>query len=649
MWTVKKVYKCYSTSVTYLNNLNDAQRDAVLHTNGPVSVLAGAGSGKTRVLTTRIYHLIRQNIPAQNILAVTFTNKAAREMRERIRSLLGEDFGNDVPFIGTFHGLGRELLQAYGRSIGVPRFFSISDRSDSERIVSKALKSLDVDTKELSPRNVLSRISKAKNAGLSAVTFRERHGRSSFGNRVTADVWDVYETTLKKEKSLDFDDLLVRPLELLEGHPDILEIVQNRWSHIHIDEYQDTNTIQARLAKLLAGKHNNIFVVGDGDQAIYGWRGAKMENILQFEKEYAGASTIVLEHNYRSSKNLVDTANAVIAKNKNRKEKHSITSNPEGDPIIIHMAGNAGDEARFVATKITTLIQEGSKPEDIAILFRTNAQSRALEEVLLYSNVPYKLLGTRFFDRKEVKDVLAWIRLSLEPTREADRMRATQFPPRGIGKTTLGKLVAGKREELRPSDEKKVSAFENLINELSEEARTAIPSAFVRSVVEKSGMRSALAEGTEEERDRFENIQELVALATRYDSIAGEEGISSFLADTALASDQDELDRKQEAGGVTLMTIHAAKGLEFDTVFIVGMEEGLFPHEGIGEKNRDNEEERRLFYVAITRAKIRLFMTLARVRNIYGTDYLQEPSSFLADIDKTLVQYDDTGNEMVIM
>jgi DNA helicase-2/ATP-dependent DNA helicase PcrA len=585
--------------------------------------------------------LIRQNVPGDKILAVTFTNKAAREMRERVRKMLGEGNPSGMPFISTFHGLGRELLESYGKAIGVPRFFSIFDRDDSERAIAAALKSLDVETKELSPRSVLGRISKAKTAGMTSTEFRERHGRSSFAGRITAEAWQKYDRTLQEEKALDFDDLITLPVRLLEKHADVRAAAQERWHYLHIDEYQDTNTLQDRLVQLLAGERKNVLVVGDIDQTIYTWRGATIENLLAFEKTYPAARTIILEHNYRSSKTIVDAANSIIEKNKNRKEKTSVTDNPEGEPITVHAALNAEAEAMWIAQKIKKLIQNGTPPEEIAVLFRTNFQSRALEEGLLRAGVPYKLLGTRFFERKEVKDVLAWVRLALEPSRETDRMRAAQFPSRGIGKTTLGKLAAGKRDELRAGERSKVEAFERIINELAQAAETEAPSAFVRLVVEKSGMRAALAEGTEEERERFENIQELSTLAARHDAAPGKEGIAAFAAEAALASDQDELDRK-ETKGVTLMTVHAAKGLEFDVIFVTGMEEGLFPHEGMGgNEERDEEEERRLFYVAVTRARKKLHLTLARIRKIYGTDYLQEPSSFLEDVGKNVV-YDET-------
>ena len=384
---------------------------------------------------------------------------------------------------------------------------------------------------------------------------------------------------------------------------------------------------------MLAAKRKNLFVVGDIDQTIYTWRGATIENLLEFDKTYPEAQTIILERNYRATKNLVDAANAVIEKNKNRKEKYSTTEKAAGAPIVVHSARSAEDEARWIALTIRTLMRGGLKPEEVAILFRTNFQSRALEEGLLRAGVPYKLIGTKFFARKEVKDALAWVRLALDSSREVDKLRAAASPPRGLGKVTLGKLAAGQRTQLRAGELMKVEAFEKVVEELSRAAETLVPSEFVKLVVEKSGMRRVLSdEGSAEDRERFENVEELASVAARHDSMPGKEGIAAFLAEAALASDQDEMDLpampahagqagQGEKRGVTLMTVHAAKGLEFNTVFVSGMEEGLFPHQGMGnDTDRDEEEERRLFYVAVTRAKERLYLTLASVRKIYGSD-----------------------------
>ncbi|HVW82981.1 MAG TPA: UvrD-helicase domain-containing protein [Candidatus Paceibacterota bacterium] len=650
--------------MNYLDGLNPAQKEAVLATEGPLSVLAGAGSGKTRVLATRIYHLIRQGVPGGQILAVTFTNKAAREMRERVRALLGvEDirykskevrrdslslttYDLELPFVATFHGLGRELLERYGTLIGVPRHFSIYDRADSERAVAEALKALDAGATELSPRAILARISKAKGEGLSAAAFAA--GQRGFAAGIAAQAWQRYEEKLRAEKALDFDDLILLPVRLLEEYPQARALAQARWRYLHIDEYQDTNALQGRLANLLAAKHHNLFVVGDIDQCIYTWRGASIENLLEFDRAYPEAKTLLLERNYRSSGTIVEAANAVIEENKNRKKKRSTTENAAGEKIRLHAAPSAEAEAAWVARAIGGLMRAGEAPEEIAVLYRTNFQSRALEEGLLAAGIPYRLLGTRFFERREVKDALAWMRLALEPAREADKLRAAQAPPRGIGKVTLAKLAAGKRGELRASDAAKVAAFEAVVAELAQAAEALAPSAFAQLVVEKSGL-GKLAEGNDEERERFENIRELAGLAARHDAMPGKEGIAAFLAESALASDQDEMDRKEDRRGVTLMTVHAAKGLEFGTVFVAGMEEGLFPHGGAdAEAGRDEEEERRLFYVAMTRARRRLILTLAYVRKIYGADCLSEPSSFLREIPQGLLEYDESMPEPTI-
>lgn len=645
----------------YLERLNDRQREAVLAVEGPVSVLAGAGSGKTAVLTTRIYHLIRQGVPPGKILAVTFTNKAAREMRERLMRMLDVHMARDrrdlrpgayrLPFIATFHGLGRELLESYGRVMGVPRHFCIFDRDDSKSAIRKALKELDVDPKETPPAAILARISKAKGEGLSLPEFRERHGTESFRARITAEAWARYEDTLKKEKALDFDDLIMLPVRLLGKHEDIRRTVQERFTYLHVDEYQDTSVLQGQLVELLAGEKQNLFVVADVDQAIYTWRNATIENLLSFNETYPTARTIILEHNYRSTKTIVEASNQVIQLNQNRnKEKRSVTDNPQGERITIHAAASAEEEAAWVAAETARAMQRGTPLEEVAVLYRTNFQSRALEEAFLQARIPYRLLGTRFFDRKEVKDVLAWARLALDPAREVDRVRAVQSPARGIGKVTLGKIAAGRVDELRPSDRAKVETFERVVRELGTAAETLSPSAFIKLIIDKSGMQTALLKEGEEGQERLENVTELGALASRHDASTGRDGIASFLADAALASDQDEMDRPggEKKKGVTLMTVHAAKGLEFDLVFVTGLEEGLFPHEFMHEdEDRDEEEERRLFYVAVTRARKRLVLTLARVRRVYGSDFFSEPSQFLRDIDPSLVSFLEEGEDVI--
>ncbi len=618
----------YSGEMFSLDALNEQQKEAVLTTEGHIAVLAGAGSGKTRVLTTRMQYLLEEkSVPAKNILAVTFTNKAAREMRERMQA-------KDMPLIVTFHGLGRILLQEYGTSIGIPRHTTILDRKDTEHIIKKILESLDIDPKEIPPKGILSRISKVKGSGVSLEDFLEKNeAHSSFQTKVMRMVFPQYETELRKQKSLDFDDLISLPARMLAENETVRHAIQERFRYVHIDEYQDTNKLQGEIAMTIADKHHNIFVVGDIDQTIYTWRGATIDNLLSFEEFYPDAKTIILEHNYRSSKTIVAVANELITHNKNRKEKKSVTDNPEGHPIVAHLCATAEQEALWVAQEIKRQLGGGVPAEEIAVLFRTNFQSRALEEGLLHNGIPYRLIGTRFFQRKEVKDVLAWIHLALDPTSPINRVRAVQSPTRGIGKVTLGKLLAGKQNTFTTLERARVDSFEQLIEKFAEEATLRTPSELVRFVIEKSGLQTKCLAGGEDGQERLENMHELATLATRYDAMPKETALSDFLADAALASDQDELDRRTESTGVVLMTIHAAKGLEFDTVFITGMEEGLFPHEQMGNEVRDEEEERRLCYVAITRAKKRLILTLAQTRKIYGTDYVQEPSSFFDEMN----------------
>ncbi len=611
-----------------LETLNKRQKEAVLTTEGPVAVLAGAGSGKTRVLTTRMQYLLEEkHVPAKNILAVTFTNKAAREMRERMRC-------EDMPLIVTFHGLGRILLEEYGTSIGIPRYTTIIDRTDSQRIIKKILISLGMDPKEVQPKNILSRIAKIKGSGMTLEEFLNKNSlANSFQTKVVTLVFPQYEAQLRKQKALDFEDLISLPARMLAQKEDIRNIIQERFKYVHIDEYQDTNKLQGEIAMTIAGKYHNIFVVGDIDQTIYTWRGATIDNLLSFEEFYPNAKTIVLEYNYRSSKTIIDAANMLITHNKNRKEKKSVTDNPVGDPILAHLCATAEQEASWIAKEIKKELSSGIRAEHIAVLFRTNFQSRAIEEGLLRAGVPYKLIGTRFFERKEVKDVLAWIRLALDETSEINRIRAVQSPPRGIGKVALGKMLSGQQDSFTALERSRVNSFEQLVEKFAKEVHNLTPSEFVRMVIEESGLQAKCLINGEEGQERLENMRELATLATRYDNMPEETRITDFLADAALASDQDELDRKTQTEGVVLMTIHAAKGLEFNTVFITGMEEGLFPHEQIGNEVRDEEEERRLCYVAVTRAKKRLITTLAQTRRIYGAEYVQEPSSFLEEMN----------------
>lgn len=620
----------------YLTGLNSAQKDAVLHTKGPLLVLAGAGSGKTRVITHRIVHLIHTGVAPHNILAVTFTNKAAKEMRERVNMLIHQFPPSDraaldsLPTVTTFHALGVRLLREFHDQLGLLRHFTIYDRSDSLRAIKLGLEEAGYNPKEFEPRKILGKISRAKGDAVSLFDYKNQ--ASNFPDQVAATVWEKYETILKREQALDFDDLLVKTLLLLQN-PTVRHTLQNRYHYIHIDEYQDTNEVQFTLAKQLCSHEHNLCVVGDIDQNIYSWRGANIKNVLQFEREFPGVRTILLEENYRSTKTIIAASNEVIAKNRNRIHKEVFTSNVVGEKISLYAAMTGTDEAEYIATTAQTLIKTGVKPSDIAVLYRTNFQSRVFEEAFLNYAIPYQLLGTKFFERKEVKDVLSYLRLALNPGSMADLARVINEPARGIGKVTLLKILEGKRAELKGAVGEKVSRFEQIMLDIGDEARTKPLSETITFIIKRTGLETELKKsGTEEDLSRLENLQELVTLAKRYDDSDPETAVLHLIETAALQSDQDELKNSEEQDAVRLMTVHAAKGLEFPYVFICGLEEGLFPHERLDDAAIDHEEERRLFYVALTRAATKIYLSYAHLRTIYGSQRVNLPSSFLNDI-----------------
>jgi DNA helicase II / ATP-dependent DNA helicase PcrA len=630
-------------SYPYLEGLNSKQREAVIHTEGPLLVLAGAGSGKTRVITHRIVHIIHQGVAPFNILAVTFTNKAAKEMRERVELLVKKYPPSEravidsLPTVTTFHALGVRILREFHETLGLPRHFTIYDRADSVRAVKAAVEQAGYNPKEFEPKKILGKISRAKGDAITTNAFKLT--ATSFPDQVTANVWELYEEILKKEHALDFDDLLIRTLLLIKNNPKVQEKLQARFKYIHVDEYQDTNAVQFSIAKLLAGDKQNICVVGDIDQNIYSWRGADIKNVLQFEKEFAGAQTILLEENYRSTKTIIAASNEVIEKNKNRIAKDVFTSNEEGEKITLYAAMTGQDEAEYIALAAKALIEEGNNPTDIAVLYRTNFQSRALEEAFLNYNVSYQLLGTKFYERKEVKDVLSYLRLALNPGSNADLVRVINEPARGIGKVTMLKVVEGKRGELTGATLEKVERFDQMMSDIADEARTKTLAETLKFIIKRTGIETELKKnGTEDDLSRLENLQELVTLGRRYDDMGPEEAVEALLETAALQSDQDELKEKEEQDAVRLMTIHAAKGLEFPYVFISGLEEGLFPHERLDDTGIDHEEERRLFYVALTRAAKKVFLTYAHLRTIYGSQKVNMPSSFLNDISTKYVE-----------
>jgi DNA helicase-2/ATP-dependent DNA helicase PcrA len=634
----------------HLQGLNNAQREAVLATKGPLLILAGAGAGKTRVITHRILQLVKEGVAPEEILAITFTNKAAGEMRTRTLELLAKN--NDInrpafavhkpPFVSTFHSLGLLIIKENFRALGLKRRPSIYDRADSMRLIKEALKQRGVDG-ELEPRAALGTISRYKSEGVMAGQYAEaaQTGRE----RILAAIWLLYERALAADSALDFDDLLLRAEKFLRENEQARAVYQRRWKYVHIDEYQDTNKIQARLASHLVGKEQNICAVGDVDQTIYGWRGAEIANIMTFEKKFPGARTMVLEQNYRSTKNILAAANDIIAKNKYRPEKNLFTANADGEKLSLYQAYDETDEANFIARIIGQLVEDGAEPQDFTILYRANFQSRAIEEALLNADISYQVVGTRFFERKEIKDTLSFVRLALRSHGEewsgTDLARVINVPPRGIGKVTLLKMLAGREAELTGAVQGKVVAFRTLLAKIKEAATMLVPSELIKFAVVESGMETIYKEDKLEGAERLENIRELASLATRFDRVAPNpiEGLEELLESAALASDQDEI--KDEKNAVRLMTVHASKGLEFPYVFITGLEEGLFPYEREEDGNEANqEEERRLMYVALTRAEKKVFLSYASYRTVFGSKTGTAPSQFLSDISNDLVEWE---------
>jgi DNA helicase-2/ATP-dependent DNA helicase PcrA len=612
--------------------LNDAQKEAVLHTEGPLLVLAGAGAGKTRVITHRILQLVNQGVRPENILAITFTNKAAGEMRDRVHKLLGE--GTAYPFVSTFHSLGLLIIKENFRLLGLKRKPSIYDRNDSMRLVKDALKSMSADG-EMEPRSVLGAISKQKGEGVTAGEYAE--GARTSRERLIASVWLKYEKALADDSALDFDDLLFRSERLLRTNEEVRARYQSRWSHIHIDEYQDTNRIQAQLAEHLLGPGKNVCAVGDIDQTIYGWRGAEIKNLMHFEKKFPGAKIVLLEENYRSTKNIIAAANDVIAKNVQRIEKNSFTKNTDGELLSLFQAYDESDEASYVARTILALIDEGKTPKDFCVLYRANFQSRAIEEALLHNQIDHQVLGTRFFERKEVKDALSFIRAAVERG-SVDIARIANVPARGIGKVTLLKVLAGQEQQLTGAVRDKVINFRLLLMKIGQAAMQLPPSQLVRFVVTESGLEKMHKDDKIEGAEHLENLRELATLAARYDTLPLGEGLEAFMESAALASDQDQL--KESNDSVRLMTVHAAKGLEFQHVFIVGLEDGLFPYEREDATESSKEEERRLMYVALTRAQKKIFLSYASYRTIFGSKNATIPSQFLSDIPEALLEWE---------
>lgn len=694
--------------VDLVKGLNPQQAEAVIHEGSPLLILAGAGSGKTKVLTHRIAHFVHnKRIPSTRILSVTFTNKAAREMRERIGKLIGNKA--EIPFLGTFHSTSVRILKTDGHLIGLEPTFSIYDSSDQKDLVKEAMKKLNIDPKELNPSAVHSAISSAKNDMITSERYGDMVG-DYFGEQV-ARIYPLYQQLLEDRNAVDFDDLIMKTLHLLQKHEDVRRKYIDRFEQILVDEYQDTNKAQYSLIKLLAEEKQNISVVGDEDQSIYGWRGADIQNILSFEKDFRGSKIVKLEQNYRSTQIILDAAHEVIHKNTERRDKKLWSDKKDGPNIQIFEAQNEVEEAMFITKTIKKALggdlHKNPKLADYAVLYRANAQSRAIEEQFLRSKIPYRLVGgQRFYDRKEIKDVLSYLRLFYNPADSLSLLRVINTPPRGIGPKTITEIVETSakikipivdlitnialaedfKDEIEPYVEsknahehdtgdalfgkqaKKVEVdefveslgnfvyelgdsklltnkplinFGRKVNEMRDYASSGLNlTEFIKYILEHMGYYAFINDNTKEGESRIENIQELLGVATKYDAMPFHDGLAKFLEDVSLIEDmQEREDRDGVKNAVTIMTMHASKGLEFENVFVAGMEEGIFPHSRSLADNKEMEEERRLAYVAITRAKVNLYLLYAITRTFFGTTQSNVVSRFIADIPQHLVEF----------
>lgn len=623
------------------NKLNDKQKEAVMHVDGPCLVLAGAGSGKTRVLTERIVNLINNGVSPYNILAITFTNKAAREMRERVYNSIEEE-ANKI-FIGTFHSLGLKIVRENASVIGYSNNVTILDRDDVNTLIKRFMKELNLDTEHYPVKSILNKISFAKNEGLSPEEF-DKFAKAPL-DMAACKVYKMYESALKRSNSVDFDDLLILPLRIFKKDKSVLEKYQEHFKYILVDEYQDTNMVQYDMCKLLASKYRNLFVVGDMDQSIYSFRFANYMNVINFEKDNKDAKVIVLDENYRSTNNILNAANDVIKNNKERKEKNLWSSKGDGDKIKYIRCDNEQEEASTVVRLTKELLDKGEKPSEIAVLYRTNGQSRVFEEAFLKENIPFKIVGSYFFyNRKEIKDLISYMHLIYNNNDDASLERVINVPRRGIGSKTIERL----RSEASISDKSmfevvssgKELGFKNLIIDLTNESKNTDLVGLVDVILDKTGIRKELEEKNDLESEiRLENLNEFKSIALAFQ----EKGIFSleeFLENISLVSDKNEY--KEVDDGINLMTLHSAKGLEFNDVFLVGMEEGIFPHNRSFESESELEEERRLCYVGITRAKEHLWLMNAKKRTLFGQVSMNFPSRFIKEINSDLIDKEES-------
>ncbi len=636
-----------------LTSLNDKQREAVLHTHGPLLVIAGAGSGKTRALTHRIAYLIQEKgVSPWNILAVTFTNKAANEMKGRIMKLLGTEDDKDLPGVGTFHATCVRILRKNIHLLDYENSFTIYDTADQQILLRHVMEDLHINEKEINPKAILSHISGAKNELITPAKY-ESMTHNYFTEKV-AEVYAAYQKALQKNNALDFDDIIMKTVELFKREPKILDQYQEKFKFISVDEYQDTNHAQYVLTNLLAEKYRNLCVIGDSDQSIYSFRGANIGNILNFEKDYPDCKTVLLEQNYRSSAHILNAAHAIISRNSKRKDKKLWTQREGGAKIKLEELDNERNEAEFIGKEIGIHMRSQEYPDyrDFVVMYRTNAQSRVLEESFLRFGIPYKIVGgIKFYERKEVKDMISYLRVIQNPNDSVSLMRVINTPPRGIGAKTIEIIQAHafknnlsffevleqieKITDLAEAKREAISKFVQLVKELKKINAEFTASGVVKHVIDYSGYKKFLNDGSIEGEARLENVHELVSVAEKYNKLEPGISLSIFLEEISLIADIDSLDNQDNA--VTMMTIHSAKGLEFPVVFIVGLEEGILPHSRSLLEREELEEERRLMYVAITRAKDRLYLLRAKSRILYGETQSNTASQFLTDIPAELL------------
>ncbi len=620
----------------YLNKLNEQQREAVMHKDGPCLVIAGAGSGKTKVLTTRIAHLIDEGISSYHILAITFTNKAAKEMRERLEILVPD---NNV-FVGTFHSFGVRILRENYMHLGLERNFTILDSDDVLSLIKKIMKDLGIAKEECAPSYIRNRISFIKNEMMGPVEIEKFFNTEP--EQIAYRVYKEYVQVLKKNNSVDFDDLLLLPVQLFLKNKEVLEHYQEKYQYILIDEYQDTNEVQYKMTKLLGCLYNNIFVVGDPDQSIYQFRGANYKNILNFERDYKNAKVIPLEENYRSTKMILDAANSVIKNNKDRKEKNLRSNKMLGAKVQYFRSYDEKHEITLCIEEIKKLLDDGYKASDMAIFYRTNGQARVVEEMFIKSNLPYKVIGSYYFyQRKEIKDLISYLRLIINPHDEISLRRVINVPKRKIGPSTLARIeteaLANGISMFDAISSGKELEFKNLIIDLRKMSESLSLTELIDVVLEKSGMKKELElESSLESELRLENLMEFKSITASFEERTGSVNLEDFLEEISLIADMTE--HKEYDDAITLMTIHSAKGLEFDVVFLIGMEEGIFPHANSIVEADGVEEERRLMYVGITRARDLLYLTNAKRRMLYGKESMNPPSRFIEEIDGDLLE-----------